>query len=355
MPTSKPMATAGGLHGSNISAMASTGGQNHRHELNAAALEDLEHILPADSLVRTFPGCKAKLAFSPCKDGALYLPLQVKAATLKIGTLCKYLFNVNHGVDKSMLLLCRPLPGQGGTLVIPETLIPQTIFGFTFKERTKYYPFLVHDGLLGGVVKGIYKAVRAGQGEFTLPSGKVIDVSQLKLKGVDELSTPTSPSDQKAREYFLLRKQWLPGLTFDGPDITYSGVSAVVEGVRIADAVALRPLGLAHTYQASVKKRNMAPKQVPYEEGDFDALWVFHPDKVHMWLIPARVLVAKGVMATPKQPGIVTFYLYDQSYTKPERSSGRKANNLWTQEYLLSSQDPDLVGKVLRALEAAKP
>ena len=352
VPTSKPMAIAGGLHGSSFSAMPSTGGQNHCHELNAAALEDLERILPAGSLAQTFQGCKANLAFSPCKE-AHYLPLQVKAATLNIGTLSTYFFNVNHGVNKSMLLLCRPLSHQGGTLVIPEAAIPRAMFAFTFRKHTKYYHFLVHDGQLGGVLKSIYDAVRAGQGEFTLPSGKVIDVSQLKLKGIDVLSMPTSPTDRKARECCLLRQQWLPGLTFTEPSSTYTVVDAVVEGIRIADAVAnVNPKGPVYAYQASVKKNIIAPRMVPYQEGDFDALWVFHPDKVHMWLIPAHELVDKGVMATPQQQGKKLLCLYDQSYAKPA-SSHPKAD-LWTQEYLLSSQDPDLMAKVLRALGAVK-
>ena len=344
------MAIAGASHGSNVIGMPSNNGQSLNHGLHGAALQDIEQMLPAGSFVRTFQGCKANLAFNACKDAGC-LPLQVRAATLERGALYRYLFNVNHGVDGSLLLLCRPLPHQGWTLVIPETLIPGVTFRLTYKEHTKYYPYLVHDGQLGGVLKGIYDAVRAGQGEFTLPSGKVIDVSQLKLKGVDQLSMPTSPTDQKARECFLLRQHWLAGLNFDLPSFTYTVVAAVVEGVRIADAVAhlCRGQSFDNAYKAPVCKTNVVPRLVPFEEGDFDALWVFHPDKVHMWLIPAHVLVEKGVMATPQQQGKQALNLYDQGYSKPERLSGRKAN-LWTQDYLLSSQDPDLMGKVLKVL-----
>ena len=354
-PSSKPVAIAGASHVSNASRMPSSGYWNQNHQMHAAVLEHLERSLPAGSFVRTFQGCKANIAFSACKDAG-YLPLQVRAATLNDGRRHKYIFHVNHGVDGSMLLLCRPLPGHGGTLVIPETGIPRAAFAFTCKERTKYYPFIVHDGQLGGVLKGIYDAVTARQGEFTLPSGKVIDVLQLKLKGIQELSTPTSACNQKAREFSLLRQQWLPGLVFSDPISTYTIVNAVVKGLRIADAVAKRCPGQSFdsAYQVIVQKhKNVASRKVPYEEGDFDAMWVFHPDMVHMWLIPAHVLVEKGVLATSQQPGKQGLYLYDHSYTTRKRP-GRKAD-LWTREYLLSSQDPDLMGKVLRTLKAAKP
>ena len=168
---------------------------------------------------------------------------------------------------------------------------------------------------------------------------------------------PTSPSTKKAREYFLLREQWLPDLQFTNPKLKYTGVSAVVEGVRIADTVANPQSNQTvadATYTAAVRKGHKAARRgVPFEKGDFDALWVFHPDKVHMWLIPAHVLVEKGVMATPQQPGKTGFCLYDLSYTKPARP--RRKADLWTQEYLLSFQDPGFMGKVLKVLEAAKP
>ena len=96
----------------------------------------------------------------------------------------------------------------------------------------------------------------------------------------------------------------------------------------------------------------MKGKRQPLHEGAFDALWVFSPDRVHFWLIPAQVLVEKGFLATSQQEGKFGLMLYDQSYVEPQQS---RIADLWTQQYLLDSRDPWLMDKVMQILKASKP
>jgi hypothetical protein len=226
-------------------------------------------------------------------------------------------------------------------------MVPQRSFSVTLNAGSKYYPFLVPDEELAGVLSGIYDAVKTGQSGYTLPSDAAVDLSGLELKPIDALSLPSTANYKKAREFFLLRQQWLPGVDFKRPSTSSGHVEVGEKGVRVSDRV-------ADSYMGTVRYRvDVSRNRRPFEEGDYDALWVYHPDRVHFWLIPAHVLVEKGVMASPRQLGKVTLYLYDDSYVEPGRAS-RKPAGLWSQDYVYSSQDPELSEKVWRALEDAR-
>ena len=331
---------------------------NAADELHAAAMCEIETFIPAGSLVRTFKGCRSDFGYHKGVDD-LFLPIIVQGGSLTSEKRCKF-----RSVPKVVgrmpgLLLCRPYPQQAETLVIPETMTPSSSFHLTYKENTKWYPFFVADRQLAGVLEGVYDSVGAGQQVFTLPSGKDLDISELGFISHAELCMPTAAYGQKSREFFLLREQWLPAIAFQLPQNLYTPVDAVVDGVRIGN-VAGAPDRSTGRYRASVFRGTnrgqglgrVRPTQ-PYEKGDIDVLWAYNPDKVHLWLIPAHVLAEKGVLATPQQPGKSFLSLYDHEYVQPARKSSHA--DLWSQEYLYSSQDPELTGKVLQALRAAKP
>ena len=319
-------------------------------DLHAEALNEIERLLPVGHLARTFRGCKADFGYQVEKADGL-LPIQVKGS--RVGKQGGVFHNPSRcGGDIQVLLLGRPLPNRQQTLVLPESMVLQGGVWLTLDSKTasKYDSYLVSDDLLAEVLEGIYDGVRAGRSSFTLPSDEVIDISLLELKTISELSLPTGLNDRKAWGYFQLRNQWLPEIEFQSDSTVPSPVSVVVEGVRVNDKVARDCVnGKLVICRINLSRRRGSP----YEEGDFDALWVYHPDMVHFWLIPAHVLVERGFLATPQQPGKKGLLLYDQSYVKPARRNGRAAD-LWSQKYLYSSQDPRLPAKVLEALKAVK-
>ena len=236
-------------------------------------------------------------------------------------------------------------------------MIPSGSFDVHPMQGTKYYPFLVPDDQLADTMAGIYEAVRSGRSLTALPSGKMLDISGLSLVSLDELSAPTSPPAKRVGEFYLLRRQWLPALDIQVPPTLFTTIDAIVEGARVSDVVArlhhTRRLG---TYVSNLQKRNLKVKAQPFHEGAFDTLWVFNPDMVHFWLIPAQVLVKKGFLATAQQQGKCGLLLYDQNYVKPQQ--GKKVllgPDLWTQQYLLDSRDPGLMSKVMQVLKASKP
>ena len=337
-----------------MAAAAGPGGEEYSTtKIHAEALDDIERLLPAGSLERTYKGCKADFGFRVGTADDAFLPIQVKAKKVS-GKLCRFSSSQRSGAGSiQVLLLGRPFPNQRQTLVLPESMIPQGAFSLSIgsKKASKYHGCLVDDALLDEVLEGIFDGVRAGQSAFTMPSDQVIDISQLQLKPINELSLPSAANYRMAWEFSLLRKQWLPEIDFQRQG-TVPPVDVVVQGVRLSDKVASHD----KTSRTTVRYRVYLSRSrdVPCGEGDIDALWVYHPNKVHFWLIPAHVLVEKGVMATPQQPGKLSLYLYDQIYVKPLNFPGKEAD-LWSQEYLYSSQDPGLLGKVLEALKAAKP
>ena len=313
-------------------------------------MAEVEQLLPSDSIVWTTEGCRADLGF--CKPGFdLHLPLHVKAGASNAANRACFNKHGDNVAPGALLWLCRPMPSQAKTLVIPEGMTPPGgRLWLTLKEGTKYYPYLVLDSELPAVLSGIYDAVMKGEGLYILPTGQEIDVSGLKLMSYEELSRPTSPTVQQANEFFLLRNKWLPTMSFVAPDVHGTIVDAVVKGVRLGDAVACSRKD-TRAYQVELKKRSLQNQKSPVAEGDLDAVWVYHPDKIQFWIIPAHVLVEKGVLATPQQPGKKSFLVYDSHYTDPKR--GRKAD-VWSQQYLFGSRDPALSEKVVTALEAAR-
>ena len=329
--------------------------QYHRMKLRAAAIREIEQLLlPAGTLVRTSKGCRVDLGFCNPK-GTLYLPLRVKAALVRDQ---RAYFDLSQrfqpeAMGTASLILCRPCqsPNQGRTLIATSRTFPQRSFGATLKEGMKYYPFLVPDGQLADVVADIYEAVKDGKEQTArLPSGQVIDISRLQLKAADELAVPSAPTNKRAREFSALHEQWLPALDIQPPYTVYGLVDTVIEGVRLADTVAW-PTG-KQGYQINLHKRCLKRKVEPLWGGDFDALWAYHPDKVHFWLIPAHVLVEKGVLANAQQRGKNVILLYEHGYTKPQQGRGA---DLWTQQYLLDSRDPGLMDEVIQVLKTAKP
>ena len=322
--------------------------QYHHLQLQAAAMQDIENLLPAGTVQRTSKGCRANLGFS--LGSALHLPLQVKAGTVRDN---RVTFRLPGWSEEGVmpLLVYRPYPCLGQTLVTTHCMIPKGRFDLSLTEGTKYYPFLVPDGLLPDTMAGMYKAVLGGRSDATLPSGKVLDISGLKLMSLGELSVPTVPSVKRAREFYLLRRQWLPALDIQVPSTLYTAVDAIIKGARISDVVATLQAKTQGSYLANNKKQCFKGKVQPLQEGAFDALWVFHPDRVHFWLIPAQVLVGKGFLATAHQQGKYGLLLYDQDYYKPQQGKGA---DLWTQQYLLDSRDPGLMEKVMQVLKAIK-
>ena len=324
--------------------------QYHTQELQSAAVNDIEQLLPLGTLERNFKGCRAVFGFRVGNAG-LYLPIEVKAGTVRDRSV--QFTTAQPGRKGNLpLLLCRPYPMQGQTLVTTLAMAPQEKLTLTLGEGTKYYPFLVPDDKLGHTVTRVFEAVKDGKSHGMLPSGQVFDISTLQLVSSGVLSLPINQTGMRAREFYELRRQWLPSLNTQPPSQLHTPVDAIAAGAHLAEAVArCQVYGMG--YRISLHKRCFRQKIDPLHEGDIDALWVYHPDKVHFWLIPAHVLVGKGVLATGQQQGKFSMCLYDQDYVKPQRRG--EGANLWTQEYLLDSRDPGLMEKVMQVLEAAKP
>ena len=322
----------------------------YRHlELQTAAVRDIAQLLPAKTFEQTPKGCRANLSFS--LGSGLHLPLQAKAGQIDGN---RVTFTVRWDSEKGVvpLLLCRPYPSLGKTLVATPCMVSRERFNVTLTADTKYYPLFVPDSQLSNVVTGIYEAVKQGTRQTTLPSGKVLDISELELKSFADICLPSAPSLIRAREFHMLRGHWLPVLDMPPPSELYTPVNAVLQGVRICDAVARHVVLVLGKYQISTPSRWVNGRKEPMHEGEYDVLWVYHPDKVHFWLIPAHVLAQKGFLATAQQRGKFTLLTYDHSYIKPQRGKGA---DLWTQQYLLSSRDPGLMEKVMQVLKAAKP
>ena len=81
--------------------------QYHHLQLQAAAMQDIERLLPAGTVQRTSKGCRANLGFSLPGSG-LHLPLQVKAGMVRDD---RVTFNLPKWYCPSTSLSALSLPG----------------------------------------------------------------------------------------------------------------------------------------------------------------------------------------------------------------------------------------------------
>ena len=316
-------------------------------KLQAAAVAEVEALLPAGSLQRLPYGCKADLGFTTGHSG-LYLGLKVKAGTVQPGG--NVVFKGRTAMSTgTVVCICRPRPSYKGALILAEHQVLPGGIKVMLKESSKWFPYLVPDGQLLGVLAGIYQAVQDRKASFALPSGHALDTSSLQLVPLNWLSTPSAKIHRKTEKFFLLRQQWFPALKVQRRIVNGMPLGAVIEGVHVQNKVATRQHGMT---QGMVVYMNIEPGATEASPS-FELLWVFHPDNRHFWLVPAEVLAAKGCLVW--NPAIFrnskTLIFYDHSYQKG--CSGRHADT-WTQAYCLDSQDPDCEQKVRALLQAAK-
>ena len=323
----------------------------YRQQLHSSAIADVEALLPAGTVKRTPKGCKAAIGFAPT-GARLSLPISVKGAML--GKNARYLFN--RSSSGNWIWLCRPMISFDCCLVLTGHLASRTGLSFESSHRSNWHRYLVPDQQLAEVLTGLYKAVERSSQAFKLPSGQMLDISGLQVMPLDQFSVPVSPTDQKAQSNWALRQSWFPTLEFVIPDVQHTTVRAVVEGVRLHDASAIIERRLARQMYMYLNLHKRAGKTfVQHCQGDYDALWVFHPNLRHFWLIPARVLVERGIMAAgPDMPGKYNLPLIDLAYKQPSRGRAANGLNQWIKAYCYDSQEPGIEDKVRRALQAIK-
>ena len=327
---------------------ASTNGQE------AAAHEEFIALVGSEHFQETPEKCRADGGFY-IDDPNTTLPIQTKTCTFKKDGSGLNTFHETSGYD-SIILLCRPMTRQYiGTFILPGVIAPKNLHA-TLTEGSKYMPYLVPDTKLYAFLTGLHATVADGQETYVWPSGTEVNISDLMLAKFTSLCMPPNMVDIVERENHEWRLKVLPDFKYDFPKVQGTAVDIIMNNVRVQD----KP-GHTKVYQnglhvqlarSSGRAGRKKASIIPYAAGDFDALFVFPPDKTRFFfLIPAQALLARGYLTTASSKGKLCVYCYPSNIESGKY--GRKPD-LWTQQYCFDLQDPDVQTKVAALLETCK-
>lgn len=323
--------------------------------LEAAAHDEIVSLIGTEHWKETPEKCRADAIFySNSLDSGI--PIQTKSCTFKKDGKTLNLFHNTSGYD-GMLLLCRPMTRVYiGTLVMPGSLAPDHVHLYLAKG-SKYMSYLVPDPQLSTFLRNLSGAMRAGETTLMWPSGIHVDIMSLKMASYVSLCTPVWASDQVEQLNCKWRYETLPGIIYEIPRIQGTTVDIIMNGARVQDksaSIMRRQNGLQVSLMKNGGRRGSkrCAKMVPYALGDFDALFVFLPDRLrYFFLIPAQALMERGVLKSEHDKGKTAIICYFPSYRRGR--GGRQSDN-WTQQYCFDVNDPEVTTKTFNILQDCK-
>lgn len=321
----------------------------------AAAHEEIIAIVGSDHFQETPEKCRADGGFY-IDDLDFSLPTQTKTCTFTKDGSGLNTFRETSGYD-GIILMCRPMTRVYiGTILMPGVLAPK-IFRLTLTHGSKYMPYLVPDPQLSAFLTDLHAAVADSQENHVWPSGTEVNISDLKLAKFASLCTPPNMPEIVERQNHLWRLKVLPNFDYKYPQVQGTAVDILMNNVRIQD----KPGQTGHAghigFQISLGRSGgriggkKAPV-IPYSAGDFDALFVFLPDKTRFFfVIPAPALLMRNVLTTAHTRGKLSIHCYPSDFKCAKY--GRKPD-LWTQQYCFDLQDPEVQAKVATLLTTCK-
>lgn len=323
--------------------------------LEAQAHEEILALVGSDHWKETPEKCRADAVFY-IDNPDCGLPVQTKSCTLKKDGKTFNLFHNTSGYD-SMVLLCRPMTRLYiGTLVLPGKLAPKH-FTLFLAEGSKYLPYLVPDTQLHTFLTSLHAAVANGIPSHTWPGGKRVDISDIKLVTYGSLCMPHYATDMVERQNHEWRLTVLPNFTYETPKVQGTTVDVIINGVRVQDksahaATDHKGFPVSMTKNSGRDGKKSGTKTSPYAVGDFEAMFVFPPDKTrYFFLIPATALQEQKVLSYKGCKGKTAIVCYFPDY----RFAGLgRPPNLWTQKHCYDLQDPAVHSKIASLLKHCK-
>ena len=240
-------------------------------------------------LENTFEKCLADLVFRPndILDN-LWLPIQIKTRS-KTGK-C---FNNTHKY-KNMILICICLETKNIWIFDGSDMKCKTI---VIGEKSKYNDFLVNKKEIYKILCNYYK-------------------NKNYCKTKIEFIIPNDVTTKKEYEYYNLKINKLNFLNLKRPDVEHLAYDFIIDNYKIQDKCAYIRKDSKNEVIKCVAKKNIGKgKRAPYEEGDFDYIWINLPDKykeTYFYLIPSTKLIDLEIMKTKKQKGKLSFSLYPE-------------------------------------------
>ena len=108
-----------------------------------------------------------------------------------------------------------------------------------------------------------------------VPSGIEIDITSIKLRDFKEM-VPTNYTQIVEFENQKWRYDKFPLLDYTEVDVEKTAVDIIINGLRVQDKTAYKAKkNMALHLKKCAGKKNTKPTYQPYEQNDFDLLWIF--------------------------------------------------------------------------------
>lgn len=244
-----------------------------------------------------------------CKADAAYtielasLQIQNKFANLLKNTPRTFQFSNCSGYH-GMLLFARPMGVSVGTLIIPGTLLTKDKFCFSIGITGKWGWSLVSDKQIAAFMSGLHDCVVRGDETIKWPSGKMVDITSIKITTFDAMCMPQNASHALAQTFANWRAQQMPFLDWYAPREQNSTVDVIINGRRTQEK-----LGSVRNERV-VFYLTKNPNDRPYDAGDFDMFIGHFPSQDMMLIIPATELISHGIMRTQDCTGKTSISCY---------------------------------------------
>jgi len=261
------------------------------HECEANAIDFLFSLTNNNGrFKKTFEKCKVDLLFKPTNDEQKWLPLQIKSRSSNNNN-----FNHTNNYD-NMILILICLETKKIWMINSNEITAKTI---TVKSNitSKYNKYLINENNVFTILCNLYQQYNHYCGEksqFMIPQGK---------------------NTQKEYKLIKMKKKKLKFLKFKKPRVEHKPYDYTIKNYKIQDKTAYirKDRGKENLIRLTLKKNIGSGFKGPYEESDFDYLWINLPNKleeVYFYLIPSQKLIELEILKTNVNDGKTSVGLY---------------------------------------------
>lgn len=312
-----------------------TGGGTFKTE--ADGQQTLINILTSRKYKLTPEFCRADSGYT--MDGSdNVLPIQNKFANSRKGRDKSYQFSNCLNYDE-FILLCKPID-RDVSFVIPGNMITtnKTYMCMRKNVNNKWSWSMIKDDDLEKFLDNFYSAVLRNDNNCTWPSGSTVDISNINIVKLSDLSRPVHVQQNLAQEFADWGKSIMSFLKFQQPIELQTSVDVLINGFRIQEKVG-RIKGDRVVFMMTKQ-----PKAItPYNVNEFDFLLGYFLDKKNILLIPEKALIEHDILndGITKGKTSISCYPYGRS---PQ--TGRRPAPFWTNNYLYNVEAHNFRDKI---------
>lgn len=252
-------------------------------------IKEFQILLEKDfEIIKAFDGCNVDIIFKPKEvNDNKWVGIQVKTSkTIHL----TYSFHINNNY-KNCLILLFSVDDQN-MWIIPENVIGiQQKISIGYK-KSKYNIYKIN---IDEVINKLH----------------IFYINTTKFE-FDILNTPTNIYQQREQEFKNFRQETIKFIDFEYDDMEGTVYDFKINGYKIQDKTAKlceKQKRCAFCLCKNKGKIESKRNQVQYDINDNNFYWLNCDNKQHFFVIPEKILIEKGFIATNKEKNKIKIFL----------------------------------------------